>query len=75
MTTKTAIDLFDEKGSCILCSTTLVKRRVNRADFLAHARAHKSQGDAIEISYGPGIRKASDRPDVFKVLTDEEVAN
>jgi hypothetical protein len=62
-----SVDLFDATGTCRLCSTSLVKRRFHRADFASHALEHQAQGDAVVLAYGPGIRKASDRPTIFTV--------
>ena len=69
MTTK--IDLYDEKGSCQICSTSTVQRRVERAEFTNHARRHRDAGDPVELIYSAGIRKAGQLPDVFKIVVGE----
>ena len=70
------MNLFDEKGSCQICSTSTVQRRFDHGSYAAHARAHKDAGDPVELSYSAGIRKASAGPDQFKikVIADKKVA-
>lgn len=41
--------LYDEKGSCEICSTSMVKRRVDRAEFARHAQRHIDAGDPVVI--------------------------
>lgn len=45
----TTYPLYDEKGSCELCSTTFVKRRVPQGEQASHAEAHKKQGDNVQV--------------------------
>lgn len=49
MTSQKEFNLFDEKGSCQICSTSTVQRRVDKADFHGHALEHKRVGDPVEI--------------------------
>lgn len=39
--------LYDEKGSCEICSTSTVKRRVDRTEFAGHAQRHIDAGDPV----------------------------
>ena len=66
-----APDLYDAKGSCELCSGSIVKHRIHPANFASHAREHKRQGDPVELWYPAGIYQGSDPPTVFKIVLPE----
>lgn len=68
-TMTTRIDLYDAKGSCQLCSTSTVQRRVDTTEFANHARRHRDAGDPVELGYSAGVRIANQAPDSFKIVT------
>lgn len=65
-------DLYDEKGSCRICSGSYVQHRVEPGELYNHARKHKEAGDPVKISYAAGIRKAGDAPTIFKVEASQK---
>lgn len=42
-------DLFDEKGSCEICSTSTVKRRIEKSAQSDHAKRHIDAGDPVVL--------------------------
>lgn len=52
MTQKNSYNLYDEKGSCRICSTSTVQRRVDKAEYKGHARRHIEAGDPVVIRDG-----------------------
>lgn len=45
-------ELYTDKGACEICSTSTVQRRVDRAEFAAHAQRHVDAGDPVVIRDG-----------------------
>lgn len=41
--------LYDEKGSCEICSGSVVKRRVEQGEFQNHAQRHIDAGDPVVV--------------------------
>lgn len=44
--------LYDEKGSCLICSTSTVQRRVDKAAYQEHAQRHIDAGDPVVVREG-----------------------
>ena len=48
----TTINLYDDKGSCQICSTSTVQRRVDKAEYEGHAQRHIDAGDPVVVRAG-----------------------
>jgi hypothetical protein len=44
------LSLYDEKGSCEICSSSLVKHRVDKTEYKGHAQRHIDVGDPVVIT-------------------------
>lgn len=62
--------LYDEKGSCAICSTSTVQRRVDSGEYRLHTRRHIEAGDPVFEDNGGEflVRSGDDAHDHHQTL-------